>query len=131
MNTEYTQKNRLIYEELTYKLIGAAKEVHLTLGGGLLESVYENALCYELQQSGIKFERQVEIDVYYKNVVFKNRFKADLIAEKKVLIENKAIQALTIRDEAQLLNCLKLTRLKVGLLFNFGLDKFQFKRKVN
>jgi GxxExxY protein len=82
---------KLLYEELTYKIIGAAKEVYKELGPGFLESVYEDALCYELDKLGIKYFRQIDLDVYYKTVVFENKFRADLLVEKKIIVENKAI----------------------------------------
>ncbi|MBW1789614.1 MAG: GxxExxY protein, partial [Deltaproteobacteria bacterium] len=81
---------KLLYEELSYKVIGAAREVHAVLGPGYLESVYEDALCYELDIASLNYKRQIALDVRYKNVVFKRRFRADILIENKVLIENKA-----------------------------------------
>ncbi len=86
---------KLLYEELTYKIIGAAKEVYKELGPGYLESVYEDALCYELDKSGLSYQRQVDLDVHYKDTIFESRFRADLLVDKKVLIENKAIKTIT------------------------------------
>ena len=117
--------SKLLYEDLTYKIIGAAQEVYKELGFGYLESVYEDALCYELGLININYQRQVELDVYYKNVVFEHRFRADLLVENKVLVENKAVKQITVQDEAQLINYLKTPRLRVGLLFNFGAEKFE------
>jgi GxxExxY protein len=122
--------NNLLYEELTYKIIGAGQEVYKELGPGYLESVYEDALCYELKSMDIAFQRQLDLDVNYKDAVFERRFRADLLIENKVLVENKATKKTTLQDEAQLINYLKTTKLKVGLLFNFGGDKFQFIRRV-
>lgn len=122
--------DKLIYEELTYKVIGAGQEVYKELGPGYLESVYEDALCYELNSKNIGFQRQLELDVHYKDVVFERRFRADLLIENKVLVENKAIKKITQQDEAQLINYLKTTSLRVGLLFNFGGEKFEFIRRV-
>ncbi len=122
--------SKLLYEDLTYKIIGAAKEVYRELGAGYLESVYEDALCYELSLIDIAFQRQIELDVHYKNEVFKNKFRADLLVENKVLVENKAIKKITNQDEAQLINYVKTTHLKIGLLFNFGAEKFEFKRRI-
>jgi len=117
--------SKLLYEDLTYKIIGAAQEVYKEFGFGYLESVYEDALCYELGLININYQRQVELDIYYKNVVFEHRFRADLLVENKVLVENKAVKQITVQDEAQLINYLKTTRLRVGLLFNFGAEKFE------
>ncbi|MBI5185730.1 MAG: GxxExxY protein [Nitrospinae bacterium] len=121
---------KLLYEDLTYKIIGAAKEVYRELGPGYLESVYEDAICYELGILKIGHQRQVELNVHYKNAVFKGKFRADLLIEEKVLVENKAIKKITSHDEAQLINYLKTTRLRVGLLFNFGGETFEYKRRI-
>ena len=121
---------KLLYEDLTYKIIGAAREVYKQLGPGFLESVYEDALCYELDLMGIAYQRQLELDVHYKNVVFDRKFRADLLVEKRILVENKAMKKITSQDEAQLINYLKTTRLRVGLLFNFGAEKFEMMRRI-
>ena len=122
--------SKLLYEELTYKIIGAAKEVYKVLGPGYLESVYEDALCYELDLLDFFYQRQIDLDVLYKTAIFERKFRADLLVEEKVLVENKAIKKLTNYDEAQLINYLKTTRLRVGLLFNFGAEKFEMIRRV-
>jgi GxxExxY protein len=121
---------KLLFENLTYKIIGSAREVYKVLGPGYLESVYEDALCYELDLLGISYHRQVELDVKYKDVIFEKRFRADLLLENKILIENKAIKKITNQDEAQLINYLKTTRLRLGLLFNFGADRFEMLRRI-
>ena len=122
--------SKLLYEDLTYKIIGAAREVFKELGPGYLESVYEDALCYELDIIDVAYQRQVELDVHYKDIVFERKFRADLLIENKVLIENKAIKKITAQDEAQLINYLKTTRLRVGLLFNFGAKKIEMLRRI-
>jgi len=121
---------KLLYEERTYKIIGAAREVYKELGPGYLESVYEDALCYELDLLKMDYERQIELDVQYKQVTFEKKFRADLLIENKILVENKAIKKVTNQDEAQLINYLKTTQLRVGLLFNFGAEKFEMLRRV-
>jgi len=122
--------SKLLYEDLSYKIIGAAREVYKELGPGYLESVYEDALCYELDLLSIEYQRQIELDVHYKNIKFERRFRADLLVENKILVENKAIKKITNQDEAQLINYLKTTRLRVGLLFNFGAETFAMLRRV-
>ncbi len=122
--------SKLLYEDLTYKIIGAAQEVYKELGPGYLESVYEDALCYELDLKNLSYQRQIELDVHYKDTVFERRFRADLLIEEKVIVENKAIKMITNQDEAQLINYLKATRLRVGLLFNYGADKFAKVRRI-
>jgi len=122
--------SNLLYEDLSYKIIGAAREVYKELGPGYLESVYEDALCYELDLLSIEYLRQIELDVHYKNIKFERRFRADLLVEKKILVENKALKKITNQDEAQLINYLKTTRLRVGLLFNFGAETFAMLRRI-
>jgi GxxExxY protein len=121
---------KLLYEDLTYKIIGAGQEVYKELGPGYLESVYEDALCYELDLRNIVYQRQIDLDVKYKDVIFEKKFRADLLIDHKVLVENKAIKKITNQDEAQLLNYLKTTGLKVGLLFNFGSEEFEMIRRI-
>ena len=104
MITDKNKKIDLLYEEITYGVIGAAIEVHKVLGRGYLESVYEDAFCYELEKLNVRFERQVELDVKYKDAIFKRRFRADLVVEEKILVENKAIASISASDEAQLFN---------------------------
>jgi GxxExxY protein len=121
---------KLLYEDLTYKIIGAAQEVYNELGSGYLESVYEDALCYELDLKNLSYQRQVELDIHYKDTVFERKFRADLLIEGKVIVENKAIKTITNQDEAQLINYLKTTRLRVGLLFNYGAGKLEKIRRI-
>ena len=92
--------SKLLYEELTYKIIGCAKAVYNELGSGYLESIYEDALCYELDLMNIAYKRQTELDVHYKDVVFERRFRIDLLIENTILVENKAIKRITNQDEA-------------------------------
>ena len=79
--------DKLLYEDLTFKIIGAGQEVYKELGPGYLESVYEDALCYELKSLNIDYQRQLELDVHYKDVIFERRFRADLLVEKKSLLK--------------------------------------------
>lgn len=104
---------------LTQKIIGAAIEVHRTLGPGLLESIYEEALCHEFDLRGIKFLRQVEIDVIYKDKVIKGQ-RIDILVENEVIVEIKSLSKLPEVSTAQILSYLKATGLKRGLLINFG-----------
>lgn len=131
--TRLTQKKRntkWMYENLTEKTIGAAMEVHRELGCGFLEYVYEEALCYELDLKHISFERQKDIDIYYKDLIIPRKYKPDILIENKVIVEVKATQALTKIDEAQLLNYLKATQIRIGLLLNFGTKSLEIKRKI-
>jgi len=119
-----------LYKDLTQKIIGAAMEVHRELGTGFLEYVYEVALCYELNLKEISFERQKELDFYYKDLLIPRKYKPDLIVENKVIVEIKATSGLTEVEEAQLLNYLKVTKMRVGLLLNFGKKKLEMKRRI-
>jgi GxxExxY protein len=107
-------------EELTKRIIGAAIEVHRELGPGLLESVYEECLCYELEALQIPFSRQVVMPLVYKANRLDCGFRADVIVTDRVLIEIKAVEAVTDLHKAQLLTYLKITHLKVGLILNFN-----------
>ncbi|MBM4464994.1 MAG: GxxExxY protein [Chloroflexi bacterium] len=109
--------------------MGAAMEVHRILGPGFLESVYEEALAHEFDLRGIPYERQAKLAVRYKGIVA-GEFRADFLVDEKVVVELKAVKALTEGDEAQLLNYLKGTGYRVGLLFNFGAPSLEYKRRI-
>ena len=106
-------------DSLTEAVIGAAIEVHRTLGPGLLESIYEEALCIEFELRGIPFARQVEVDVHYKGRVIKGQ-RLDILVDSAVIVELKSVAALPAVAMAQVLSYLKATGLKRGLLINFG-----------
>jgi GxxExxY protein len=115
-------------QELTEKIIGCAMKVHRTLGCGFLESVYQRALLHELKKAGLQAVGQVPLKVMYDGEVVGDFF-ADIVVENKVIVENKALEALCTAHEAQVVNYLAATQLNVGLLFNFGAPKLEFKRK--
>lgn len=106
--------------EISKILVNIFLKVHRTLGPGLLESVYEAAICYELDKSEIKYRRQAEVAVMYENVKMDLGFRADIIVENKVIIEIKSIEAIAPIHHKQLLTYLKLTGIKLGLLVNFN-----------
>lgn len=110
---------KVMTDFLTQKIIGAAIEVHKNLGCGLLESIYEEALCYEFELRGIEYQRQVKIDVIYKGKIIKGQ-KIDLLVKDEVVIEIKSLAKLPQVATAQTLSYLKATALKRGLLINFG-----------
>jgi len=118
--------------ELTDAIIGAAMEVHRTLGPGLLESTYEMCLCRELSIRGITFERQVPIPVEYKGVKLDCGYRADIVVDETILIEIKAIDSMLSIHDAQLLSYLKLGGWKIGLLINFNVEllKHGLRRRV-
>lgn len=119
--TEITEM-KLIAEEITDKIIGAAIEVHRVLGPGLLESAYEECLCHELKLRGLAFQRQVQLPVCYKEVRLNCGYRLDLVVAEAVVIEIKSVERLEAIHEAQLLTYLQLSRLKVGLLINFNVS---------
>ena len=105
--------------DLTYAIIGAAMEVHRMLGPGLLESIYEEALCIELGERGIPFERQKQVSISYKGHSIGNGY-VDILVANKVIVELKAVERLMGLHEAQVLTYLKITQLRLGLLINFN-----------
>ena len=116
----------LKHRELTNKIIGIFYEVYNELGHGFLESVYETAFEMALISSGVPVLRQIEVPVWFRGKKIGD-FTADMLVDKRVLLELKAGQALSKAHEAQLLNYLRATRIEVGILFNFGM-KPEFKR---
>lgn len=108
---------------LTDRIIGAAIEVHRHLGPGLLESTYEDCLCWELEQAGISYRRQPLIAVLYKGRRLGACYRPDIVVENKIIIEIKAVEKVADVHKSQLLTYLKHTELKVGLLFNFNSSK--------
>jgi len=106
-------------DELTEKIIGAAIEVHRELGPGLLESIYEEALCYEFELQGIKYKRQALADIIYKGKIIKGQ-KIDLLVEDEVVVEIKSLSKMPEVALAQTLSYLKATNLRRGLIVNFG-----------
>jgi GxxExxY protein len=105
---------------LTEKIIGFAIEVHRQLGPGLLESAYEECLCFELGHAGMEFQRQVPLPVIYKSVRLDCGYRFDLLIENKVVVELKTVERLMAVHEAQVLTYLKLSGLRTGLLLNFN-----------
>ena len=117
----------LVHEPLTRKIIGVCFDVIRELGAGFLESVYHNALRLALCDIGLNVQSDVPIEVHFRGVRV-GVFRADLLVDKKVLIEVKAVRALTPEHQAQVINYLKATGIEVGLLVNFGRPKLEFKR---
>ena len=106
-------------DELTEKIIGAAIEVHRELGPGLLESIYEEALCYEFELQGMEYQRQVATNIIYKGKAIKGQ-QIDLLVEGEVVVELKSLSKMPEVALAQTLSYLKATNLKRGLIVNFG-----------
>lgn len=119
--------------EITYEIRGAVYDVYKELGPGLLESVYEEALCFELEQRGLTVERQVQVPIKYKGNVLKTELRLDLIVENQVIVELKSVEEMKKVFSKQLLTYLRLMNKKVGLLVNFKTDDIltSIKRMVN
>lgn len=120
-------------EELTYKIRGCIFNVYNKLGPGLFESVYEAALCYELDKEGLAFKRQLELPVHYEDIILDVAFRIDILVENKVIIEIKSVEELSKVHYKQIITYLKLTSIPLGLLVNFNTDsiKENIKRIVN
>jgi len=119
----------ILYKELSYKVVGCAMEVHKELGPGFLESVYEAAMVVELEKQGIQFALQTQFPVIYNGVLVKH-FIADMVIANEIVVELKAISKIGNIEKAQVINYLKATGLKLGLLINFGQTSLQFERIV-
>ena len=119
----------LIYKELTFAVIGAAMEVHRILGPGFLEAVYQVALERELTIRGIPFERQVKLPVTYKDVLIGEYF-ADLVIDKKFVVEIKAVSKFNASHQAQAMHYLAATGLRLALLLNFGTGSLEHRRLI-
>jgi GxxExxY protein len=121
MSSTHTLKNAQVDNELSGQIIGAAIEVHRVLGGpGLLESIYEAALCHEFSLKKLNFQRQLPIPVRYKGVVIRDPLYLDLLVEGKIIVEVKATEQDPLIHQTQLLTYLRLTGIRLGLLINFG-----------
>ncbi len=120
----------LLYKEEVYKIVGAAMQVHTELGCGFLEAVYQEVFEYELQNANISYEKEKEIRIKYKDIILNKRYFADFVCYGKIIIELKAQTKLCAEHESQILNYLKATGLKVGLLINFGSQSLEWKRFV-
>ncbi len=117
-------------DEQTYAIIGAAMAVHRELGHGFLEAVYQDALAVELSEQDIPFAREVELPVAYRGRILSTAYRADFVCYEEIVVELKALDRLTAREESQLINYLKASGIQRGLLLNFGARSLQYKRMV-
>src|SRR6185503_15053483 len=122
--------SELKYKEITEKIIGASMKVHAALGNGFQEVIYQRALEIELQESGLKFARELSMPIYYKGKCIGER-RVDFFIEEKIMVELKAIIKLENVHLAQAKNYLEAYNMEVGLLINFGAISLEFKRLEN
>lgn len=123
-------ESKIIYKDESYKIINACMEVHKELGPGFLEPVYQEALGLEFDKQNIPFDKEKELTIKYKNVILSKKYYADFVCFNKIIIELKALSALTNDHKAQILNYLKATGLNLGILVNFGETSLKYKRLV-
>lgn len=118
------------YENLTHKIIGCAMQVHRTLGNGFQEVIYQRALEIEFQFQGLEFEREKEMEIFYRDFDIGKR-RVDFFVEKEIMVEIKAVSELNDTNLNQAMNYLEAYKMKIGLLINFGSNSLQFKRVHN
>ena len=124
-----TNKEKILYKDLSYKITGLAMEVHSKLGYGFLEKVYENAMMVLLRREGIHAKQQAPITVYFVGEVVGDYY-ADILVEDKIILELKAIEKIIDVHRAQTLNYLKATGLHLAILLNFGKERLKYERLV-
>jgi GxxExxY protein len=120
----------LIYKDEAFRIIGCCMEVHRELGKGHDEVIYKDALEIEFQRQGVSFTREREYTLSYKGVLLTHKYFADFVVSDKIILEAKAIECLTDLHVKQTLNYLAASKLKLGLLVNFGEDSLNYKRVV-
>ncbi len=124
------KQNELIYKTEAYKIIGVAMEVHRELGSGFLEAVYAEALEIEFKTQGIPYQREIALPIEYKGQPLNKTYKADYICYDKIIVELKAVSCLASVHEAQVLNYLKASGHKLGILINFGEPSLKYQRII-
>ena len=129
MNSDQSSVER-VRDPQTYAVIGAAMEVHRTIGCGFLEPVYQAALAIEFRLRGVPFRREVELPVIYKGDLLAVKYKVDFICNDEVIVELKALDGLGGRERSQVINYLKITGFRRGLLLNFGTLSLEYERLI-
>jgi GxxExxY protein len=120
----------MIFKKETYDIVGAAIAVHKELGGGFVESVYQEAFGIELLENNIPFEKEVKLQIQYKENLLSKYFVADFVCYRDILVELKSSTAIIDEHYAQVINYLKATKKPLGLLLNFGPKSLEFKRII-
>ena len=127
--TQYLSEDYPLQEH-SYNIIGIGMEIHRNLGKGVLEIVYKDAFEYELRCKGISYEREKEFTVAYKHIILPHKFYADFVIENRIVLEAKSKSGIIDEHYAQVLNCLAVSKLQLGLLLNFHDKSLQYKRVV-
>ena len=123
--------DKLLYRNEVFEIIGCAIEVHRVLGSGFLEAVYQQALEIELRRKDIPYVANKTLLVTYKGIQLRKEYVADFVCEDKIILEIKALDSLSGREEAQVINYLKVSNFRIGLLINFGaIRKLEWKRII-
>jgi len=120
----------IVYKDEAFKIVGAAMEVHKTLGNGFLEAVYHEALMIEFEKRGIPYKHEEPLYIKYKDVQLKKTYVADFVCYEKIIVEVKALSQLISDHESIVLNYLKASGFKLGMLINFGASSLEHKRLV-
>ena len=120
----------IIYKDESYRIIGKCFEVHKVLGHGFLEVVYKDALEIVFKQDGIRYQREKEYEVWFRNILLPHKFYSDFVVLEKIILEVKCVASLTDSHIAQTINYLKVSGSKLGLLVNFGRGRLEYKRLV-
>jgi len=130
LEKNFSQNTGLLYKEEVFRIVGAAMEVHKILGCGFLEPVYQEALEKEFAIQGIPFQPQCSLQIQYKGSYLNKGYVADFVAYEKIIVEIKALEHFDPVHTAQVLNYLKASSFRVGLLINFGTHSLEWKRIV-
>ena len=125
-----TDERKILYEDLSYRIIGLAMEVHSKLGYGFLEKAYENALILLFRREGIQAKQQAPVKVYFDGEVVGEYF-ADILVEDRIILELKAMDKITDVHKAQALNYLRATGLRLAVILNFGKKRIEYERLIN
>ena len=122
--------NNLIHKDEAYFIIGLCMEVHNALGKGFSEAVYSEALEIELRENGVPYSRETRFDIIYKDNLLSKKYIADFVIDNKIILEIKAIESISSSHIKQVLNYLAVSKLKLGIVVNFGEDSLTYKRVV-
>ena len=123
-------EEKIIFKEESYKIIGICMDIHNVLGKGHSEVIYKDAMEYEFKLANIGFDREQQFRIEYKNIVLPHYYFADFVVFNNIILEIKAIESLTSSHTKQTLNYLAASKLKLGVLINFGKDSLEYKRVI-